>query len=162
MISFHDLYERHSRDVFRFALFLTGNPATAEDLTSETFVRAWTARGSIREASVRAYLLTIVRNLWRDTKRRDWRLVPLEAADDAAVAAAGEGLADLRWTERQLEQIAAGDRQALLLHARDGLSYDEVARALGISVGAVKSRIFRARQALAVLRAPTTREGEPS
>ena len=43
MISFHELYERHARDVYRFALFLTGNPAAAEDLTSDTFVRAWKA-----------------------------------------------------------------------------------------------------------------------
>ena len=51
MISFHELYERHARDVYRFALFLTGNPATAEDLTSETFVRAWTARSRARHPS---------------------------------------------------------------------------------------------------------------
>src|SRR5262245_59137819 len=110
MISFHELYERHARDVYRFALFLTGNPATAEDLTSETFVRAWTARGAIREASVRAYLFTITRNLWRDSQRRDRRLVPLEAAGDVAVDAIAERVADLHWTERQLAQIAAGDR----------------------------------------------------
>jgi RNA polymerase sigma-70 factor (ECF subfamily) len=160
MISFHELYERHARDVYRFALFLTGNPATAEDLTSDTFVRAWTARGAIREASVRAYLLTIARNLWRDSRRRDRRLVPLEDAGELAVDATAERLADLRWTERQLAQIAAGDRHALLLHSRDGLSYEEVARRLDISVGAVKSRIFRARQALAAIRG-ATHQGEP-
>ena len=71
MVGFHDLYEQHWRDVYRFALFLSGNPVHAEDLTSETFVRAWTARGSIREATVRAYLLTITRNLHRDSRRRE-------------------------------------------------------------------------------------------
>jgi RNA polymerase sigma factor (sigma-70 family) len=160
MISFHELYERHARDVYRFALFLTGNPATAEDLTSDTFIRAWTARGTIREASVRAYLLTITRNLWRDTLRRDRRLVSIEDAGELAVGATAEQVADLHWTERQLAQIAAGDREALLLHSRDGLSYEEVARRLDISIGAVKSRIFRARQALAVLRGGTS-QGEP-
>jgi RNA polymerase sigma-70 factor, ECF subfamily len=160
MLSFHELYERHARDVFRFALFLTGNTATAEDLTSETFVRAWTARGAIREATVRAYLLTIARNLWRDAQRRDWRHVPLEAAGDPGVDARAEAMADLTWTERQLERIAAGDRDALLLHARDGLSYDEVAARLGVSIGAVKSRIFRARHALSALRDRANGEGE--
>src|SRR5262245_3285539 len=162
MLSFHELYERHARDVYRSALFLTGNTATAEDLTSETFVRAWTARGAIREASVRAYLLTITRNLWHDARRRERRLVSLDDAGELAVDATAERLADLRWTERQLGQIAAGDRQALLLHSRDGLSYEEVAHRLDISVGAVKSRIFRARQALAALRAPSARQGESS
>jgi RNA polymerase sigma-70 factor, ECF subfamily len=154
MVSFHELYERHQRGVFRFALFLTGDAAAADDLTSETFVRAWTARGAIREVTLAAYLLTITRNLWRDEQRRARRLVPLEGVHDPAVEPAGEAAADLGWTERQLAQIAPGDREALLLHARDGLSYEEVARRLGVNVGAVKSRIFRARQALAARRDP--------
>jgi RNA polymerase sigma-70 factor, ECF subfamily len=152
MVSFHELYERHWRDVYRFALFLSGNPALAEDLASDTFMRAWSARGPIREATVRAYLLTITRNLWRDLKRRDARLVPLEEAAVPPIEARGDQLVDLQWTERQLELVAAGDRAALLLHARDGLSYEEIARRLDISVGAVKSRIFRARLALNALR----------
>lgn len=158
MLGFHELYERHAGDVYRFALFLSGNPAHADDLVSETFVRAWNARGSIREITVRAYLLTITRNLWRDMQRKERRLVPLEEAGEPAVAPRGDQLADLGWAERQLQLIAAGDRAALLLHARDGLSYEEVARRLDISVGAVKSRVFRARQALTALRG--RREGE--
>ena len=43
MDGFRDLYERYYPDVFRFALFLTGDVARAEDLTADTFVRAWTA-----------------------------------------------------------------------------------------------------------------------
>jgi RNA polymerase sigma-70 factor (ECF subfamily) len=160
MVGFHELYERHWRDVYRFALFLSGNPAHAEDLASDTFMRAWNARGSIREATVRAYLLTITRNLWRDMKRRDSRLVPLEEAGVPSIAARGDQLVDLGWTERQLELVAAGDRAALLLHARDGLSYEEVAHRLDISVGAVKSRVFRARQALNALRDCVDPEGE--
>jgi len=85
-------------------------------------------------------------------ERRNRRLVSLDEADEPAVSPRGDQLAELGWTERQLELVAAGDRDALLLHARDGLSYDEVARRLHISVGAVKSRVFRARQALAALR----------
>ena len=160
MIGFHELYERHWREVYRFALFLSGNPAHAEDLASDTFMRAWNARGSIRDATVRAYLLTITRNLWRDQQRRDSRLVPLEDAGVPSIEARGEQLVDLGWTERQLELVAAGDRAALLLHARDGLSYEEVARRLDISVGAVKSRVFRARQALNALRDRVNPEGE--
>jgi RNA polymerase sigma-70 factor (ECF subfamily) len=158
MIGFHELYERHSQDVYRFALFLSGNPMHAEDLASETFMRAWNARGSIREATVKAYLLTITRNLWRDMKRRESRLVPLEDAVVPSIEARGEALVDLEWTERQLELVPAGDRMALLLHARDGLSYEEIARRLDITVGAVKSRVFRARQALNTLRDPRPKE----
>lgn len=161
MDGFQELYDRHWRDVYRFALFLSGNPAQAEDLASDTFMRAWSARGSIRDATVRAYLLTITRNLWRDTKRRNARLVPLDEATVPTIEARGEALLDLGWAERQLELVPAGDRAALLLHARDGLSYEEVARRLDISVGAVKSRIFRARAALHALRERANSEGDP-
>jgi RNA polymerase sigma-70 factor (ECF subfamily) len=161
MIGFHELNERHWRDVYRLALFLSGNPAQAEDLTSDTFMRAWNARGSIREATLRAYLLTITRNLWRDVKRREWRLVPLEDAGVPSIEARGDTLVDLGWTTRQLELVAGGDGTALLLHARDGLSSEEIARRLDISVGAVKSRVFRARQALNAMRDGRPSEGEP-
>jgi RNA polymerase sigma-70 factor, ECF subfamily len=162
MLSFHELYERHSRDVYRFALFLCGEPATAEDLTADTFVRAWTARGSIRDATVRAYLLTITRNLWRDRRRRDWRLVPLDdtIGERSVFQAQAEHAIDLKWTEKLLALVANADREALLLYARDGLSYEEIGRRLGIAAGAVKSRIFRARHALIALRAGGHQKGQ--
>jgi len=160
MVGFHELYERHWRDVYRFALFLSGNPTHAEDLASDTFVRAWNGRGSIRESTVRAYLLTITRNLWRDMQQRESRLVPLEDVDGPAIEAGGDALVDLGWTERQLELVATGDRAALLLHARDGLSYEEIAGRLGISIGAVKSRVFRARQTLNAIRRHAHSGGE--
>ena len=70
MRAFQDLYETHYADVHRFALFLTGDPARAEDLAADTFVRAWVARDRINLATVRAYLLTITKNLYRDECRR--------------------------------------------------------------------------------------------
>ncbi len=48
MDEFTALYDRHYQDVYRFALFLSGNPGRAEDLASDTFVRAWLARDRIR------------------------------------------------------------------------------------------------------------------
>src|SRR5258707_15661166 len=60
----HEIYQRHAADVFRYALFLCGNRAQAEDITSETFVRLWTAPGEIRVTTVKAYLFTIARHLW--------------------------------------------------------------------------------------------------
>ena len=55
MTDFHSLYEKYVQDVRRFALLLSGNDALADDLTSETFVRVWTSRGEIRQATVKAY-----------------------------------------------------------------------------------------------------------
>ena len=58
------LYQSYSRDVFRFALYLSGNWEDAEDITAETFVRAWVAEDSIRLATVKGYLFAIARNLF--------------------------------------------------------------------------------------------------
>src|SRR6185436_5576084 len=62
-MTFHELYSRYAEDVFRFAHWLSGNPETARDITSETFVRAWTAPEEPRMETVKAYLFTIARNL---------------------------------------------------------------------------------------------------
>lgn len=158
------LYTRHHADVRRFALFLTGDPARADDLAAETFVRAWTARDRIAAASVRGYLLAITRNLHRDEWRRSARLAPL----DDSVAATGPPVDEraghavrLAAVRRRLGSVAPGDRRALLLHAVRGLSYREVAARLGITLAAVKSRIFRARAALVGTVAASSRSGDP-
>ena len=78
MLDFHALYQSYAPQVHRFALFLCGDATLADDITSESFVRAWTARGKIREATVKAYLFTIARNLYRDHLRRSNRLTELE------------------------------------------------------------------------------------
>lgn len=150
--AFREIYERHYRDVYRFALFLSGHPSTADDLTAETFVRAWTARDRIRQASVRSYLLTIVRNLHRDQQRASRRFLPLEDTFVDQSPRPDEHAAhtsSLRRVSSGLREVARGDRRALLLYAVKGLSYADVAGVLGVSVGAVKSRICRARDALA-------------
>ena len=135
----------------RFALFLTGDASQADDLVSETFVRAWAAQGRISAPSVRAYLLAITKNLHRDQWRRERRWLPL----DERAPAPGPGPEEraehaLRLTgvRRAFGRIAPGDRRALLLHAVAGLTYLEIAARLGITIAAVKSRIFRARAAL--------------
>ncbi|MEZ5294009.1 MAG: RNA polymerase sigma factor [Vicinamibacterales bacterium] len=155
------LYARHHADVRRFALFLTGDPAQADDLTSETFIRAWAARDRVAASSVRAYLMTITRNLWRDHHRRHRRLLPLDAATGEAVARGPE--AEAGWRLREVRQALAAaapaDRRALLLHA-EGWSYLDIAARLGISLGAVKSRIHRARAVLGRL-SPSFRSGDP-
>ena len=54
-ITFHELYSRYAGDVYRFALWLSRNPHDAQDITAETFVRAWTAPEEPRLDSVKAY-----------------------------------------------------------------------------------------------------------
>ena len=161
MDQFRALYERYYSDVYRFALFLTGDAARAEDLTADTFVRAWTARDRIRQNTVRAYLLTIARNLFRDGLRASRHQVPLdERLEDTgqSVDVRVERASALRQVRARLRQVARRDRRALLLYVIRDMSYAEIAAALGVSVGAVKSRIFRAREALTMPASP--RNGE--
>ena len=150
---FREMYGLYYPDVYRFALFLSGDASRAEDLAAETFVRAWMASGRIRQESIRAYLLTITRNLYRDHQRSIRRLVALDEVRDTAEAAPStEALIQQRHrlheARAQLRRLAAGDRRALLLYVVREMSYAEIAEKLGISINATKSRIFRARAAL--------------
>lgn len=155
MTSFGDLYSRYSADVFRFALYLSGNRAEAEDITSETFVRAWTAPEPIRMATVKGYLFTIARNLFLQGRRKTARQVELsdELRDPGAGPhARAEHDSELAAALVALQQLPEVDRAALLMRAQDEMPYEEIARALGISLASVKVKIHRARLALARIR----------
>jgi RNA polymerase sigma-70 factor (ECF subfamily) len=151
-LTFHELYERYATDVYRFAHWLTGNPEDARDITSETFVRAWTADAEPRGETVKAYLFTIARNLHRKAWRRTSRLEPIvdDFVDPAArpdVAAADREELDRAMAAiRDLPEL---DRTVLLLRVHDNMSYQEIAAITGISIAAAKVKVFRARSRLA-------------
>jgi RNA polymerase sigma-70 factor (ECF subfamily) len=152
MDPFEALYEAHYQDVYRFALFLTGDPPHAEDLAADTFVRAWMARDRIRQPTVRAYLLAITRNLYRDHRRLK-RPVSAELNDTVCDAQPGadvhlEQRSQLRQISARLRRVAPGDRRALLLYVVREMSYAQIAVRLGVPIGSVKARIARARDAL--------------
>jgi RNA polymerase sigma-70 factor (ECF subfamily) len=151
-IDFGGLFERYWPDVFRFALYLTGNRADAEDVASETFARAWTAPGEIRVGTVKAYLFMIARNLSIDLRRA--ARAEVECDPDAAATGAGPeqvaiDRAELRAVLVNLAELPEPDRAALLMRAVGQLSYEETAAALGLSVGAARVRVHRARARLA-------------
>jgi RNA polymerase sigma-70 factor (ECF subfamily) len=144
----HEIYERYARDVHRFVLYLSGDPALADDITADTFVRLWTAPGEIRTATVKAYLFTIARNLYLTRQRRERRETELDASLRTA-APSPETLAVARDEARHvlhaLGRLPEIDRAALLLHAREQMPYQEIASILGLSVPAIKVKIHRAR-----------------
>src|ERR1700689_484206 len=78
MTDFTSLYKKHAADVYRFALYLANERGDAEDITSETFVRAWTAPGPIVMATVKGYLFTIARNLFLQGLRKKSRQATLD------------------------------------------------------------------------------------
>jgi len=152
--TFHELYGRYADDVYRFAHWLTGNPDDARDITSETFVRAWTAPEEPRMDSVKAYLFAIARNLHRKQWRRTSRLQSLDEEMPDPVAAPDEAAEQKDEFQRTLAAVQALpeiDRTLLLLRAEEELSYDDISAVTGLSVTAAKVRVFRARAKLAAL-----------
>lgn len=151
MDNFHDLYQSYAPQVHRFALFLCGDAALADDLTSETFVRAWTSRGKIREATLKAYLFTIARNLYRDHLRRNRRFQELEESmPDASpsLESRTEHKAELAAVMDGLRELSEVDRAALLMRVQEEMSYEEIAQALRLPVATVKVKVHRARMKL--------------
>jgi RNA polymerase sigma-70 factor (ECF subfamily) len=148
MTDFHSLYRSYSPQVHRFALFLCGDSALADDITSETFVRAWTSRGKIREATVKAYLFTIARNLYRDHLRRTNRLTELEESipdPNVGLATRTEHKAELNAVIGELRRLSEVDRAALLMRVQEEMPYEEIAQALNLPVTTVKVKVHRAR-----------------
>jgi RNA polymerase sigma-70 factor, ECF subfamily len=155
MTDFHSLYQSYAPQVHRFALFLCGEPALADDITSEAFVRAWTARGKIREATVKAYLFTIARNLYRDHLRREKRNTELEDSipdSSPGLAARTEHKAELSAVMEALSQLPEADRAAVLMRAQEEMPYEEIAQVLNLPVTTVKVKVHRARLKLMQVR----------
>jgi RNA polymerase sigma-70 factor, ECF subfamily len=152
-LTFAELYERHYADVHRFAYWVSGNPHDAADLASEAFVRAWSSLDAPRTDTVKAYLMAIVRNLHRNHWRRASRheAVDEEMPDPSASPDVQADLGDRVATVRRLlAGLSELDRSLVLMRAEEGLSYEDIAAATGLSAAAAKLRVFRARAKLAL------------
>jgi RNA polymerase sigma-70 factor, ECF subfamily len=162
--AFDRFVTRHAAHVHRFLASLGVLDADADDAMQDTFVAAWRGASGFRgDGTARAWLFTIARNAVRHAARRRVgepdRFAPLEAADslDAIALAAGWGSdAQSSASDRvqlvhvALQQLDAPDREILVLRDMEGLSGDETAAALELSLPAMKSRLHRARLRLAV------------
>lgn len=163
MTDFHTLYQRYAPIVRRFALFLCGNSALADDITSETFVRAWKSQGKIQEATVKGYLFTIARNLYRDQSRRNKRMTALEESipdPGLGLQVRAEQKAEVAALMPLLQQLSEIDRAALLMRVQEEMSYEEIAQALRISLSSAKVKVHRAR--LKLIKARGAFQGEHS
>lgn len=155
MMDFSSLYKKYAPDVYRFSLYLSGERGEAEDITSETFVRAWTSPEPIVMATVKSYLFTIARNLFLQGLRRKYRHVMLDEElrdPQAGPYVQAEQKEKLHSVMTELQRLPEASRSALLMRAVDGMTYEEIAQVLGLSLATVKVKIHRARLALAGLR----------
>ena len=148
---FFELFDRHYRSLHRF-LRARGLGDAADDLAAETFVVAFRRRSRYdgAHAEARAWLFGIAINLARNAARADRRRLRAVLRLAERPSDPGEELLD-RVTAgslplaEALAELSAEERDTLLLHACEGLSYDEVAEALAVPVGTVRSRLHRAR-----------------
>jgi RNA polymerase sigma-70 factor (ECF subfamily) len=146
------LYRQHASAVFRFAWGLCGDRSAAEDIVSETFVRLLVRAPRIETRTALAYLLAVARNTYLTGRRRRRREVPLPAEILDPAQDPADSLDDQERLEAVLQALGSlpeGERAALLLRIDHDLPYEDIASALGTSVGAVKVRIHRARLRLA-------------
>jgi RNA polymerase sigma-70 factor (ECF subfamily) len=148
--AFMRLVRRHQAGVRAFARGLVANPALAEDVAQEAFLRAWRGLPGLRgEAAFTTWLYTIARRAALDEVRRP---APATVPIDQAAAVADQRAADpvlRRDLEQALATLEVAQREAFLLVVVLGLSYQEVGGMVGCPAGTVASRVFRARARLA-------------
>lgn len=138
-----------------FALSLTRNGATADDMVQDTVVKAWTNIEKFKPGTnMRAWLFTILRNTYYSSRRKAKR----EVADVDGVFAKTlsvkpehDGRLQMSDFKQAFEQLPDEQREALILVGASGFSYEEAAQMCGVAIGTIKSRANRGRAHLAEL-----------
>lgn len=146
----------HKDTVYRFAWRMTGSPSIAEDVLQEVFLALIGApdRFDPTRAPLRGFLLAIARNQVRKRweKERQWDTLDDHMFEVAPVDPLVGEVADL--VARAVQSLSPLQREALVLFEYEDLSLEEVARTVDAEVGAVKSRLNRARENLRLMLAP--------
>lgn len=160
--SFGILFERHAPTVLQFCFRRTADAALAEDLTSIVFLEAWRKRGNLElfQESARPWLLGVALNVVRSQHRAQRRyadaLSRLPAPDlpepesERAIAQI-DAQREMQLLLETVSKLNRREREVLELCVWAELSPEEAATSLGISVGAVRTRLSRARRRLALL-----------
>lgn len=150
--AFTELYQRYRQRLFRYCVGRLGDAHEAEDVTQESFARAWKALHRFGDdRRFYPWLRVIAANACTDILRTRGRSTPVEEVDTQPVDGGQERIIDL--VDQQTVRLALGrlpdrHRQALYLREELGWSYDRIATHDGVSVGTVESLLWRARQAL--------------
>lgn len=165
--AFYELVRRYGDGVLGYLFHMTGNRSQAEDLFQETFKRVHEKAHTFRGGRFKSWLFTIATRAAIDTRRRRrLTIISLDQADDCdagnpsqagtlADDNAADPAADLVKEEQKqqvrqaIEALPVKQRAALVLAYYQQLSYQEVARVMGCSIGSVKTHMSRALAALA-------------
>jgi RNA polymerase sigma-70 factor (ECF subfamily) len=147
------LLEKHRRRVTRHVRRLVRQPGDAEDVVQETFIRAWRGLRAFRgESSFYSWLYRIATNAALAFRKRAKCFQPLEDASLQGLDSGPEERVIARQASETLERAMALLRpeqaRALSLYEVEGMSYQDIAHALGVPIGTVRTLIFRARRSL--------------
>ena len=163
--AFDEIVTRYKDGIYNYVWRMVSNREDAEDLAQEVFVRAFAAIKTFRrEANLRTWLYKIASNLCVDRYRRaglekQW-IIPLERQQNDTVRPidipdhSSDPRRSFERSELQAEvkkallKLPEKLRSAIILFDIEGLSYEEIADAMGCPIGTVKSRIFNARMKL--------------
>jgi RNA polymerase sigma-70 factor (ECF subfamily) len=155
--AFLELYDRHRQPIFRFAYRLLGEVGIAEDVTHDCFLSLIRKPENFRpeRASLRTYLFAAARNLALKHFRNSGRETGLDEMTEEPQLSPQQGpLRKLLDEELATEvrkavfSLAPLQREALILYEYEGLSLNDIAEITGADVGAVKGRLYRARDRL--------------
>lgn len=148
---FDALCGRFRPDLYRFAFWLARDPAVAEDVVQDTLMRAWQSFDALHdEAAAKPWLLTIARREFaRRFERKRIETVdiddPAVAIDPALASDEAQEVLEIRAAMLELEDDY---REPLVLQVLMGFTTQEIATQMGLTQGAVLTRLFRARQKL--------------
>jgi RNA polymerase sigma factor (sigma-70 family) len=151
--AFEAIFDRHFDAVHRYLARRAGSQR-ADDLASQTFVVAFERRATFRSdaSDARPWLLGIATNLLANDRRAERRLLETFARISADAQEAVAPISSVAESDRAvaaaLAKLDPAQRDVLLLHAWGELSYEEIADALGMPLGTVRSRLSRARATL--------------
>jgi RNA polymerase sigma-70 factor, ECF subfamily len=145
-LAYERAYDEHWPDVFRFALAWTNDWAAAEDLAQESYLRLWNQRNRLDwSRPALPWLLVTTRRLATDRFRQLRRRI----SPPPSPASLSESAHD-RWMDvsAAMGSLTPVERSALVMTALEGIPYDEAARILGTSAGALRAAVSRARSKL--------------
>ena len=162
--AFGAIVDEYQKNVYNLALRMTGNPEDAQDMSQEAFIKAFNSLASFRgDSKLSVWLYRIVSNVCldflRSRKRRQTVSLNMDDGEGGSseleipdLSAMPEEELNRRLTREAVRKgllsLPEDQREILLLREIEGLSYDEIAQALELEAGTVKSRIFRARKRL--------------
>lgn len=148
---FNELAKAYGTDLYRYAMWISGNDALAKDLVQETYLRAWKALDNLKDTgAAKSWLITILR---REFARTFERKVPkftdvdqVEVPEDSELEP--DDRVEVQILRRNILKLAPKYREPLLLQVVMGYSCNEIADQLGITKSAVMTQLFRAREQL--------------